>query len=283
MSKRIVVDTSTGCLDYYEHPHDIRTIRIKIDINGELCKDGEDIKAKEFYDFLIANPDYIPKTTQPSVGELMEFFDDLVIQGYDEIIVITLSAKLSGTYNGVFQCASMMEDRVKIIPFDSKTVCFSEGYFALTAAKMIEENKTTEQIIKQLEHMRDNNKIMFAVDSLDYLVKNGRLSGAAGFIGKYLKIKPILEVQEDGTIQAVEKIRTTKKALEGVCERLNEYTKGHKYFAYIALTGDSLEQYLRDSLKEICGIEEIMSAPCTPVVGCHIGPNGIGIGIFLLD
>lgn len=282
-SKRLVVTTSTSCLDYYEHDYDIRTIRIKIDIDGKLYADGTEMRAEEFYDFLTKNPDVVPKTSQPSIGELLEMFEGFYAEGFDEIITTTISSKLSGTYNGIVQCANILADKMKIIPYDTKTVCFNEGVFALRAAELFAAGVPTEEVLSKLDYLRDHNKIMFAVDSLEYLVKNGRLSGAAGFFGKYLKIKPLLEVVENGTIQAVEKIRTTKKALEGVCERLNEYVAGHDYFAYIVYTGDALKPFLEETLAEVSHIEGLMSNPCTPIVGCHVGPNAIGIGVFLKD
>lgn len=283
MSKRIVCTTSTSCLDYYKHDYDIRTIRIKIDMNGQLLDDGTEIKAEDFYSRMQEDKHLVPKTSQPSLGSLLEMFESLYDEGYDEVIVTTISSRLSGTYNGIRQCAEMLEDKMKIIPFDTKTVCFIEGKFALEAARMIKEDIPTDQIIASLENLRKNNKIMFAVDSLECLVKNGRLSGAAGFLGKCFKIKPLLEVFEDGTIQAVEKIRTTKKALEGVCDRFLEYTKGHKYEAVIAYTGTELKDFFVETIKEKLGLENLLETPCSPVVGCHVGANAIGLGIILKD
>lgn len=115
------------------------------------------------------------------------------------------------------------------------------------------------------------------------LSKNGRLSGAAGFLGKYLKIKPLLGLCEDGSIQAIEKIRTTKKALEAVCDHFKEYTAGHKFEAFIVYTGDELKEFFLETIKEKLGIENIIESPCYPVVGCHVGPNAIGLGCFLKD
>lgn len=283
MSKRLVCTTSTGCLDYYEHNEHIDTIRIKIDMDGELLADGTEIKAEDFYAKMTADKHLVPKTSQPSIGELMEIFENYANECYDEIIVTTISSKLSGTYNGICQCAQMLEDKIKIYPFDTKTVCLNEGYFALTAARMIEENIPTEDILKKLEQMRNGNFLMFAVDSLECLVKNGRLSGAAGFLGKYLKIKPLLGLCEDGSIQAIEKIRTTKKALEAVCDHFKEYTAGHKFEAFIVYTGDELKEFFLETIKERLGIENIIESPCSPVVGCHVGPNAIGLGCFLKD
>jgi DegV family protein with EDD domain len=281
--KRIVATTSTSCLDYVKLEDDIRTIRIKIDLDGKLLKDGSELKADYFYQRINEDSTLVPKTTMPSLGELLDFFEGLADEGYEEVICTTISSKLSGTYNGIVQVAQMLEDRIKIYPFDTKTVCFNEGYFAVKASQMIKEGIDTKEIINKLSHMRESNKIFFAVDSLEYLVKNGRLSGAAGFLGKFFKIKPILELFPDGTIQAVEKIRTTKKALEGACDRLKEYIEGHKYRAWILYTGPELKEFLISVLKEHIGLENLEEYPCTPVVGCHVGGNAIGIGVFLED
>ncbi|MCR5786820.1 MAG: DegV family protein [Acholeplasmatales bacterium] len=282
--KRIVATTSTSCLDYYEHEYDIRTIRIKIDMGDHNFKDdGTEIKADEFFKKMNEDPHLVPRTSQPSLGELIEFFEGLADEGYEECIVTTISSKLSGTFNGISQAAEMLEDRIKIIPFDTKTVCFNEGFFALEASRMIKEGASTEDILARLDFLQKNVRIFFAVDSLECLVKNGRLSGAAGLLGKLLKIKPLLEVEPDGTIQAIEKIRTTKKALETLCDYFKEYTNGHNYYAYIVYTGTELKDFFVNVLKESLGLENLDERPCSPVVGCHVGPQAIGLGIMLKD
>lgn len=283
MSKRIVCTTSTSCLDYYEHEEKIDTIRIKIDMDGNLLADGTDIKADEFYKKMVENKKLVPKTSQPSLGELLDFFEKYIEEGYDEVIVTTISSKLSGTYNGICQCAQMLADKIKITPFDTKTVCFMEGKFALEAARLVKEDVPTLDIIKRLEQMKGENFLMFAVDSLECLVKNGRLSGAAGFLGSILKVKPLLGLTPDGTIESFEKIRTTKKALEAVCDRFKEYTEGHNFEAFIMYTGDELKDFFVKTIKEKLGLENLIESPCSPVVGCHVGPNAIGLGCFLKD
>lgn len=281
MGKRIVATTSTSCLDYYEHQHDIRTIRIKIDLYGKLYADGTEMPAAKFFSILQENPTLIPKTTQMPVGELLEFFEGLYEEGYTEVFVTTISSKLSGSYNGVIQCAKLLESKMKIVLYDTKTVCFNEGMFAIRAAEMLEQGASFTEITTELDFMRENNLIMFAVDNLNYLVKNGRLSGAAGFLGGLLKIKPLLEVQNNGEIHAVQKIRTIKKALEAVVNRALAYTSGKDYFMYLVYTTDENLSYLREKVAEKCDIEDLVCCPATPIVGCHVGPGALGVGIFL--
>ncbi len=281
MAKRIVATTSTSCLDYYDHNHDIRTIRIKIDMDGKLYADGTEMNAKEFFDTLQKNPDLIPKTTQVPIGELLNFFNELYNEGYDEVFVTTISSKLSGSYNGILTCANMLKDKMKIEVYDTKTVCFNEGIFALRASEMIEEGKTFEEIKNELDYLADHNLIMFAVDNLSYLVKNGRLSGAAGFVANVLKIKPLLEVQNNGEIHSIKKIRTIKKALDAVCERAKEYVNDKDYYIYLVSTTQENLEYLRVGINNTLGKNNLTHVPGSPIVGCHVGPGALGVGIFL--
>ncbi len=282
MKKRLVVATSTGCLDIYEHNYNIPVIRLTINLEGKEYLDGLDMKPLEFYEYLRNNPSVLPKTSQPSPAYLLDLFEGFINEGYEEIIVCTISSKLSGTFNGICSIAEMLSDKVKIHVFDTKTVCFNEGYFSLKASQMINDNKSTEDILSVLENMRSNNTILFGVNSLEYLVKNGRLSGAAGFMGKFLQIKPLLQVTPNGTIEAIEKIRTTKKSLELVCQKVNEYINGRKASCNIVFTGASSNHgYFVEKLEEICGLTNVLEVGCSCAVGSHVGGDIIGIGIFI--
>ncbi len=283
MKKRVVIDTSTGGLDYYNEPHDVEILRIKIFLDGIAYTDGKDLKADKFYEILRNQPDLVPKTSQPSAGEVIAYIKQLHDEkGYDEFYVTTLSSKLSGTHNSVVLAAAELAPDINVHVFDTLTVCFAEGLFALEADRMIKAGATFEAIDQKLEEMKKKNTIFFAVDSLRYLVMNGRLSGAAAFVGKMLKIKPILQVQETGQIVSIEKIRNIKSALTMIAGKVKDYVGDHPYEAYILYTGNpSLKAHFEHVLKQELGLENLYAAPNTPVVGAHIGPDVIGIGIFL--
>ncbi len=282
MKKRIAVATSTGCLDIYPHGLNIPVIRLTLNLNGKEYLDGKDIMPLEFYELLRNEKDVLPKTSQPSLGYLLEFFEPLIQEGYEEIFVSTISSKLSSTFNGINQVADMLKDRVKIHVIDTKTVCFNEGYFSIIASKMISDQKSSDEILNKLHKMRENNTIFFGVNSLEFLVKNGRLSGAAGFMGRFLQIKPLLQVTQEGTIEAIEKIRTTKKSLDLVCESVKKYIDGRKSFCNIVFTGQSeFHEYFVEKLEEIVGLTNVVEVGCSCVVGSHVGGDIIGIGIFI--
>ncbi len=283
MGKRVVIDTSTGGLDYYQQPHQVEILRIKIFLDEVGYADGQDLTADRFYEILRSQPELVPKTSQPSVGEVVDYFKKLHNEkGYDEFYVTTLSSKLSGTYNSVSLAAKELEPDIKVHVFDTLTVCFAEGLFALEADKMIQAGKSFTEIDEKLADMRKKNTIFFAVDSLRYLVMNGRLSGAAAFVGKLLKIKPILQVQETGHIVSIEKIRNIKTALSTIASKVKEFVGDQAFDAYILYTGNpTLKAHFEHILKEELGLENLFESPNTPVVGAHIGPDVVGIGIFL--
>lgn len=280
--KRAIVDTSTGGLDYYPFEHDVKIIRIKIFMNEKGYLDGSELKADEFYRIMRDHPDMVPKTSQPSVGEVIQFFEELYEEGYQEFFVTTIASVLSGTHNAITLAAEELKDKMTIKVFDTKTVCFSEGLFALEADKMLKMGKTFDEIEDKLVDMRKKNTIFFAVDSLTQLVLNGRLSGAQAFMGKLLKIKPILQVQESGHIVSIEKIRNIKNALSSITSKVQAYANGRPFDAYILYTGNPrLRDFFVETLKDELGLENLYEAPSTPVVGAHIGPDVIGVGIFI--
>ena len=282
MGKKLVVDTSTGGLDYYPFEHHIKILRISIFLDHQSYLDGSELKADEFYEILREKPDLIPKTSQPSIGDVIDFFEHLYDQGYDEFYVTTISSKLSGTYNVIKLASEELKDKMHIHVFDTLTVCFSEGLFALEAEKLLKEGKSFNEIDEVLFEKRKHNTIFFAVDSLSYLVKNGRLSNAQAFIGKVLKIKPILQVQETGHIVSIEKVRNIKNALSSISSKVIAYANGRSFDAYILYTGNpKLKTHFIETLKADLGLEKLYEAPSTPVVGAHIGPDVVGVGIFL--
>lgn len=282
--KSIIVDTSTGGLDYYKGKHNVSIIRIKIFINDKGFLDGSELTADSFYDMMRQHPDMVPKTSQPALGEVISFFEDLYQQGYQNVFVTTIASVLSGTHNVIKMAAEELKDKMHIRIFDTKTVCFSEGLFALEADKMLSQGKSFDEIEQALIGMQQRNTIFFAVDSLTQLVLNGRLSGAQAFVGKLLKIKPILQVQETGHIVSIERIRNIKSALTMITTKVKDYVKDKPYDAYILYTGNpSLREHFVSVIKEELGLENLYEAPSTPVVGAHIGPDVIGIGIFKKD
>jgi len=149
----------------------------------------------------------------------------------------------------------------------------------MTAKKLADNGATVEQILEQLEFLRDHNHIYVTVDTLKYLVKNGRLSNAQGFLGSLLKLKPLLHVSKEGKVVTQDKIRTTVKAREVMLQNILKEIKGKKVELFLIYTNNMGEMLdYQDQLLEIEGITEVKLIPLTPVVGCHAGPGTMGLG-----
>lgn len=271
----IAVDGNSG-LDYLERDSDIRIFRSHLIIEREEFEDFVEISSDEFYDRLDKNPDLDISTAQTSTGNILEMYEEMNASGCEELIVITISKELSGTYQNAVLAAKMID--INVVVFDSKSVSYVQAYMAITAKKMADEGKNIEEIISVLEHIRDHNHIYITVDTLKYLVKNGRLSNVAGAIGSLLKLKPLLEVDQAGKVKTVSKIRTTKKARLMMKERFIEEIKGKNVLTFIVYTNNGEEMKSFKSELENEGVKNILLVPLTPVVGTHAGPGTMGVG-----
>ncbi len=280
MGKIAIITCSTSGLDYIDGNEDITSARTTIVIDGREYMDGLDMTPSHFYSHLNEYKD-IPTTAQPSPGQLIDIYTTLKEKGYDEAIYISISNQLSGTYQSVSLSTTYVDD-FTVYPFDSASASYITGYMAMEAYRMVQEGCKVPVILEHLEKIRDNDHIFFMVDDLQYLVKNGRLSNASAFMANMLKIKPLLEMTDEGQITATEKIRTSKKAINRIVDHFldatDNGTKSRFTFLfntdapdYVALTKEKLEAAGFDTSKMI-------TAPISPAVGCHIGKGVIGIG-----
>jgi DegV family protein with EDD domain len=203
-------------------------------------------------------------------------YEEMKASGYDELIIITISKELSGTYQNAVLAASMIDIDVHV--YDSKSVSYIQALMAIEARKMAKAGKSVEEIMEKLDFIRDHNHIYITVDTLKYLVKNGRLSNVAGAIGSLLKLKPLLEVNKEGKVKTVDKIRTTKKARKLLVEKFVEEVKDKDVITFVVYTNnrDEMEVFKEELASK--GVKDIMLVPLTPVVGTHAGPGTMGVG-----
>lgn len=282
----ISTDVNAG-LDYVSNPYDIKVLRSSVNMEGQVYIDGIDIRADEFYEKLskVEKKEDIPSTSAPALGDIYDLFDYYVENGYTHIIHFPISFALSATGSTVKQVSEEYKDKLNVTVIDTKAACFIQGYLAMNAAKMVSEGATPEEIVARSNYLIEHRSIFFVVDSLDYLVKNGRLSGATGLIGNLLKIKPILELNNEGKIVQFEKIKTTKKARQRVVELVLDYIKEEEnvkvmLFHTLALeAAEELKQLVHEARPDIKDIEIHY---VTPAVGAHIGCGVAGIAAYKL-
>lgn len=281
-SKIATIVCGNSGIDYLKHNYKIDVFRSILYVDNDEYEDFIDVTAAEFYQRLEKNPNTDVKTSQTSTGKMREVYRRLENEGYTDVIVITISSHLSGTYQNAVLAKEFVKN-LKVHVFDSRFAVYPEAKMALVSAQMASEGKSVESIIKELEWIRDNSRVYFCVDTLKYLVKNGRLSGTAGFIGTLLKLKPLLWINPEGRIESVEKIRTTKKVIERVKQKFFEETKNLDFEPYIIYTTNlALAEQIASEIKATYPtIKNVVLQPLTPVVGGHTGPGAFGIGYII--
>lgn len=217
MKKVAVAVLSTSGMDYLKEKERIEIIRLTVFFDGKEYVDHTDIKSDVFYDMMLEKPNADIHTSQVSTGKFQEVYEKIRDQGFTDLIVVTISSKLSGTYQGALLAKDLVGG-IRIEVVDSKSVSFGEFVLARKALEMIDAQQDVDTIVDALHQLRERIQIYVLVDTLKYLVKNGRLSAAAGLIGTLLKIKPLLKIMEDGSLKPYEKIRTTTKAQKRLLE-----------------------------------------------------------------
>ena len=278
-----VTAISTSCLDYYhDKPKNIDLIRIKILIDNKEYIDGQDITALDFYNKLNNNSKISVKTSQPSLGDLVNYFEK-ISQKYEKVFIPTLSKKLRGTYNTIIQAQKMVKEKIKVIPYDTNTISFSEGFFALESERLFSKGNSVEEVTKYLDFFKKNNTIFFMVGCLKRLIKSGRLNKTKGFLGRLFRIKPILQLDNQGQIKIIDKKIKLDNAFYSIINNIRNYTKDKKFLIHILFTNhdDGLKNKFQLILKKELQINDIIEIPISPSIGVHLGANVIGVGIIL--
>jgi len=283
--KIAIVTDSSSSLDYlrYDDYDNIYMVRMPIFFGDVEYIDGKTITVEDFYQRL-ETEDIIPSTSQPSLGETLDLYEALKAEGYTDIIHFPISKGLSGVYQSLFSICNVVED-INIHIVDTRSTAIILGFTVLEAARIVKEGKTVSEVLAYSDYLSTHFKPYFMVDDLKYLIKNGRLSNAAGFIGSVLKIKPILTFNENGEIVGIEKIRTTKKAMNHIIQKVLEETKEFKKIQYFMAYGhdQALIEDFRVQVAEAIPSDQIMDCILPSVIGAHVGSGIVALGYFVLE
>jgi len=278
MSKIAIVTDSTAYIPAdLVQKHNL-TVTPQVLIWGEeTFRDGIDIQPDEFYARL-KTAKVMPTTSQVSPATMQSTFESLIEKGY-EVLGIFVSARLSGTIQSAMQAIDMMGnagEKVKIV--DSKTTAMAMGFQALTVARAVENGANMEDAVALAERAREHTGVYFAVDTLEFLHRGGRIGGAQRFLGTALNMKPVLAVV-DGRVEAVERIRTKSKALERILELVMEQTKGKTpvQLATLHAAAEGEARTLLDKASKQLNATESILSTVSPVVGTHAGPGTVGL------
>ncbi len=219
-------------------------------------------------------------TSQPSIGDFVSVYEPLLEAG-KEIVSIHISAEISGTFEAANQARERLiaEDKggERIHVFDSRSACGGMGFSVLAASAAAAAGGDGAAVLARAEQAREELKMWFAIDTLEYLRRGGRIGGARAWIGSALKIKPILTLEEE--ITPVERVRTRARSIE----RLRDYARkrhesGLDAWVIQHIQDEETANALADDCREIFGCEPVYISEIGPVIGAHVGPGLIGVG-----
>lgn len=275
--KVAVVTDSTAVMskDIQDKYDNLFIVPLQILIGDEVYEDGIDMTQDEFFKH-IEETDVIPSTSQPSVGKVLDLFEELK-ETYDQILYITISSKISGTYSTGRLAANQVED-ANIQVFDSLHTSVIQHIYVEEALKMVEDGNNIDEIIEQLSTHRTNSQIYLVVDDLKHLGRTGRVNNLSAVVGALLKIKPILHFEE-GFINLFKKIRTITRAQLEVIEMMRTMDLDENSIIMIAhAKGLKTALKVQRTLEEIYPNHTIKISELSPVISVHTGPNTVGIG-----
>jgi DegV family protein with EDD domain len=275
----VVCDTTAYLPSALVAEHGIQTISLYVSVDGKQEAESEISDYAAFYERLRASENGAT-TSQPSIGDFIAVYEPLLDAGR-EIVSIHISAGISGSFEAAGQARERLIEEGKggerIHVVDSRTAAGGMGLCTLGAAAAAAAGSDGEAVVARAEETRRQLKMWFAIDTLEYLRRGGRIGGARAWIGGALKIKPILTLEEE--ITPVERVRTRARALE----RLRGYARqrhesGADGWVVQHIQDDETAAALIDDCREIFGCEPVFVSEIGAVLGAHVGPGLLGVG-----
>jgi DegV family protein with EDD domain len=274
----VVTDTTHYAPRALLRAHDIREVSLYVNLGDRHERESDMQDFRAFYQRL-RELDQLPTTSQPSIGDFLEVYEPLAAEGRD-IVSVHIAGGISGTPETARQAATEIAGkfpgrRVEVI--DSRTACGGIALCALAGASAAKAGGDVDAVAARVNEAADAMKIWFAVDTLEFLKRGGRIGTAQAWLGGALKIKPILTI--DREITPVERVRTSGRAFE----RMVDYLKARKEDGADGWVVQHIEapeqaEKLAERGREIFGCEPVFVSEIGPVIGTHVGPGLLGAG-----
>jgi DegV family protein with EDD domain len=258
----------------------IREVSLYVSLGGVQQREADILRDTErFYDYLRSTED-AATTSQPAVGDFLSAWQPLLDAG-DDIVSIHLSSGISGTYDSATAARDLLvadgvaEGRVAVV--DSRRACGGLGLMLLAAAAAARAGGDVAAVSERVSAAREGVQMWFAVDTLEYLRRGGRIGGAQAWMGSALKIKPILTL--DGEITPIERVRTSQRAFTRMTEFLEELREaGRDAWVVQHIQAPDEAARLVEHGRSIFGTDPIFVSEVGPVIGAHVGPGLLGVG-----
>lgn len=278
MNKIALITDSTSDLSKEEiEKNNIHVLPLRIIYKDREYIDRINITPDEVYNNLDKE---VPSTSLPSIEDIDKLFTKLEEEGYTHVIGTCISSGLSGTFNSINLVSKQHSNIISHI-FDSRALTLGTGAIILECAKLIALGKDYDEIIAELPAIRDRIKVYYVVETLNYLIKGGRIGKVSGTIGELFKIKPIISINEEGIYYTYEKVRGRNQSIA----KLVDITRGaleNSPSKVWVLQGGALAEgkALYENISKLPNIIEVDFRDLSPVMGVHTGPGLLGIVVM---
>lgn len=278
MNIRFIVDSASD-LSGKEHEA-LTVLPLTVAFGDTQYLDGVTLSAKEFYEKLIES-DELPTTSQVVPYDFEKAIREALEAG-ETPIVVTVTSKLSGTYNSARLAAMEFDEKVYLV--DSENVCVGEQILVKYGLRLLDEGKTAEEIVEAMEAAKKKIRVVALLDTLEYLRKGGRISNVAGFVGGMLSIRPVIGIV-DGIVEVLGKARGSKAANNLLAQQI-EQAGGIDYdmpyeLAYSGLDDSLLRKYINDNEHVWRGhADELNYGIVGSTIGTHAGPGAVAVAFF---
>jgi DegV family protein with EDD domain len=274
----VVTDTTHYLPDELVQRDEIALVSLYVNWNGRTDREADLPDFDGYYEHLRTARE-LPTTSQPSVGDFLEVFSPILDAG-DDVVSLHLSGGISGTVRAAEQARdSLLADGVdaaRIEVVDSETACGGLGLCAMAAAARARAGGSPADCAAAARALRADLKTWFAVDTLEFLRRGGRIGSAQAYLGSALKIKPILTLGKE--IEPIERVRTAGRAMDRLKEALEQrFEEGCDEFAVQHIQDPARAAELADAGRGIYGREPLFVSEVGPVIGTHVGPGLLGV------
>ncbi len=278
MSKvRIITDTACDLPIEFLKEQRVGVVPMTINFADRSYEDGFDLSRNEFY-HLLTTEAKLPTTAQPTPGAFARVLKAVTQKG-EEAIVITISSRLSGTYESAMMAREELEHKEQVTVFDSRTASVGEGLLVLKACALAKAGVDRAAIVRELTAIRARLRSVFTLDTLEYLQKGGRIGKVQAVMGEILHVKPILEVDPEGRIVPREKARGRRRAVKRLLEIMGE--EGRDLADQFIAIGHSRcpeeAASLAEEIKQLYGVKQLRIEEISSTVGTHTGPGCLAV------
>lgn len=278
---RIITDGASDMPPGWGKEYDIPVIPVNIIFGDKTYLQGVDLDTEGFYK-LVDETRKIPKTSQPSPHQFVEFYKAIAKPG-DEILSIHVTSKLSGTYASAVSAAEEVKGQFTVYPVDSKVGSVGIGMMCREARKMERAGKSSAEIIRYLEEVRERVRIILTLDTLEYARMSGRVGTLQAALASALNVKPIA-VLHDGVLDMAEKVRTRKAALQRVLEMAKEeFRDTPVYLGVVQARDPEAGKNLLDEAVKVLNCREVFVTDLSVSVAANLGPGTVGLVLFPVE